>query len=206
MVRDLQRTGAAAFLLAAAGWFGSGNAQAQAAGAKQIEVAVTFDALRANHVTTGNGFFLEGGSLELSAPVYRGFAVVAIVSGATHGSASSSTAGLSLVTVVFGPRFRFAPHHGRLSMFVHGLAGEADGFHSVFDLGSGPVSNPVNGTTDSASSLAVEAGGGIDLLLHHGLGLRLVEADYLRTQLPNGAENLQNNLRLAAGLTFRWGR
>lgn len=186
---------------------GHSAAAQQSAGrnARPVELAVTFDAVRFNHVSTGTSFYLEGGSIELAAPVYRGLEVAASVTGAYATSKSPLVAGLDLVTVVFGPRYRYAPKRSRIAVFAQALAGEADGFHSVFALGSGPVSNPANGTTTSSNSLAVEAGGVLDLRLTPAVALRLVEADYLRTQLPNGATNVQNNLRLAGGIVVRWG-
>ena len=34
--------------------------------------------------------------------------------------------------------------------------------------------------------------------------LRAFEADWLRTQMPNATTNVQNNLRLGAGLIYRF--
>jgi hypothetical protein len=51
----------------------------------------------------------------------------------------------------------------------------------------------------------MQAGGGMELTLYRWLALRLFEAEYVRTQLPNGYANTQNDLRLSAGLTLRFG-
>jgi outer membrane immunogenic protein len=37
------------------------------------------------------------------------------------------------------------------------------------------------------------------------MALRALEADYYRTQFPNGLNDRQNNLRLSAGVIFRFG-
>jgi hypothetical protein len=58
----------------------------------------------------------------------------------------------------------------------------------------------------SAGSFALEAGGGLNLLFSKSLGVRLLEADYVRTSLPNNASNTQNDLRLAVGMTWHFGR
>ena len=50
----------------------------------------------------------------------------------------------------------------------------------------------------------LKAGGGMNLNLKPHLALRLFEADYLRTQLPNSTNNAQNNLQLGAGLVLRF--
>jgi outer membrane immunogenic protein len=38
------------------------------------------------------------------------------------------------------------------------------------------------------------------------LRVRAFEAEYFRTQFPNGANDRQNNLRLSAGLILNWGK
>ena len=60
--------------------------------------------------------------------------------------------------------------------------------------------------TTSANSFAVQAGGGLNLYLTRSLGIRLIEADYVRTALPNGAANTQNDMRLAFGVTYHIGK
>ena len=170
-----------------------------------VEVAVTYATLHSEHVT-GTDFWTQGGAVELYAEARGGLGVVASVTGVHANSTSPQSAGLDMVTVVFGPRYTYAPRRGRLSIFGQALVGEADGFHSVFAMGSGPAGNPVNGTTDSANSLALQTGGGLDVRVSPHLSVRALEAEYLRTQLPNGNDNLQNNLRLAAGVVYRFGR
>jgi Outer membrane protein beta-barrel domain len=172
---------------------------------RTTEVAITYGTLRSNHVTSSN-FWMQGGAVELHTRLYRGMGVVANVTGLHESSASSQVAPLDMVTVAFGPRYTYVPQRGRFSVFGEALAGEAEGFHSVFALGSGTANNVGNGTTDSDSSLAVQAGGGVDVRLSCNFAVRAVQVDYLRTQLPNGSDNVQNNLRFAAGLVYRFGQ
>ena len=180
---------------------GAGCAQASDKN-READVAFTYAAMRASERNT-TSFCLQGGAVELHGRFYRGLGVVASVTGMHEGSNSSLIAPLDLVTVVFGPRYTLDLHK-RASMFTEGLVGEAHGFHSVFAYGSGSVNNPDNGTTDSSTSFALQAGGGLDLRLTRHLSVRVVQADYLRTQLPNGAGNLQNNFRVSAGFIFRF--
>jgi hypothetical protein len=63
---------------------------------------------------------------------------------------------------------------------------------------------PVLGNT--ANSLALAAGGGLDISLARHFAVRAFEAEYFRTQFPNGANDRQNNLRLSAGLILNWGK
>jgi outer membrane immunogenic protein len=180
----------------------SPNLRAQ--GPDRVDIAVTYIALQATHTVNTGSLWLQGGAVEVHAPLFRGLGAVANVTGLHLGSDSPAVAPLDLVTVVMGARYAFLRRH-RISPYVQGLVGEADGFHSVFATGSGPV-NAVNGTTDSANSIAIQAGGGVDFRLSRQLSVRAIEADYLHTQLPNGGNNSQNNLRLAAGLVYRFGR
>jgi hypothetical protein len=69
-----------------------------------------------------------------------------------------------------------------------GLAGEANGFHSIFP--------GVNGAGSSTNSLALLVGGGTNVALSRHLAMRALDAAWLRTQLPNATTNAQNNVRL----------
>jgi hypothetical protein len=46
-------------------------------------------------------------------------------------------------------------------------------------------------------------GGGMEVGLNHGISLRLIQADYLYTHLPNLYDNYESNFRLGAGVAFR---
>ena len=52
----------------------------------------------------------------------------------------------------------------------------------------------------------MQAGGGLNVDLSGNFGLRALEVDYLRTTLPNGSANSQNDLRIAFGVIYRFGR
>ena len=78
-----------------------------------------------------------------------------------------------------------------------GLAGEANGFHSIFP--------GVNGAGSSTNSVALLVGGGTNVALSRHLAVRALDAAWLRTQLPNATTNAQNNVRLAAGVVFKFG-
>jgi hypothetical protein len=72
----------------------------------------------------------------------------------------------------------------------------AHGFDGLFPGAGGSLSG-------AASARAVLAGGGLDLTIHQHIAIRAIQADYLRTQLPNGKGNEQNLLRLGAGIVLR---
>ena len=162
-----------------------------------VDVGVTFNAARSLSAATGLNFWMEGGSAEFGVDAWKGFGFAANITG-THGS-SIGTSGipLSLITAVGGPRFRFHPAH-RVSLYAEFLAGRANGFDSLFPMPGGAQS--------AASSLALQAGGGLDLMLNHRFGVRAIQASWLRTQLPNATDNIQNTLELGAGVVFHFGR
>jgi hypothetical protein len=54
-------------------------------------------------------FWIQGGSIELGANVWRGLGIAADVTGTHTGSIGSSNLPLSLVTTTFGPRYRWHP-------------------------------------------------------------------------------------------------
>jgi len=163
--------------------------------ASSLEVAVTYNATRSVTVPNAN-FWMQGGSVELQARFYHGLGVVAEIAGAHIANIQSSGVNLDMVTATFGPRYNWAPAHRRYELFGQVLAGEANGFHSVF-----PTRNAV---IDSSNSLALKMGGGMNIALSRHIALRACEANWLRTQLPNATTNVQNNLDLGTGVVFRF--
>lgn len=160
---------------------------------QQLDLAITFTADRTNPVA-GKNQWLTGGSIELGTNVWRGFGIAAKVTGVTTTEIGTQGVPLSLVLATFGPRYRYT--HKKLSFYGEGLLGEANGFKSAF---AGP-----QGATDSANSLALQVGGGMDLRFGKHLSWRAVEANWTRTQLPNGTTDVQNHLMLGSGGVVRF--
>jgi hypothetical protein len=102
---------------------------------------------------------------------------------------------LSLVTTTFGPRYRWHPD-GRVSLYVQGLVGEANGFRSIFPA--------TVGSQPDANGFAAQFGGGVDYRLSDRFAMRVLDAGWARTQLPNGSDNVQNTLRLGAAIVLRF--
>jgi hypothetical protein len=104
-----------------------------------------------------------------------------------------------------GPRYTYVARAGhapaadrKVQLFGQGLFGGVHAFDAVFPSNSSVKSN--------ALSFALQAGGGLNLMLTKSIGIRLVEAEFVRTTLPNGGSNVQNDLRLAAGTTWHIGK
>ena len=171
----------------------------------EIDVAVTYVAERAKIASIDCGcFWLQGGSMNAAVTFYRGLGVAANLTGG-HASNIASGVDLDKVSYMMGPRYTypfkswfghdFGRHDGG-RIFGEGLIGGVHSFNTVV-----PTSAGVAG---AASSFVFQVGGGMDLPLRKGIGIRLFEADYVRSTLPNAGNSTQNDLRLAAGISFHF--
>jgi hypothetical protein len=166
------------------------------------DVAFFYAAERAQPVPGQGNFWFQGGSADIGVTLWRGWGVAASFE---TGTASNIATGIDekKITVVAGPRYTRTLWHpksneSRLQIFAQGMTGAAHGFGSIF---------PANGgTTDRATAIAVQAGGGFNYITSKGLGLRLLDAEYVRSLLPNAASDVQNDLRLGAGINFHFRR
>jgi predicted porin len=163
----------------------------------RLDLAVSYIAQDSLKASSSQNFWSQGGSVELGANVWRGLGIAADVTGTHAGSIGSSGIPLSMVTVTFGPRYRWYTQK-KLSLYGEALLGEASGFRSLFPSASGSRSD--------ANSMALQIGGGADYRLNKRFDIRLLDAAWLRTQFPNGTDNVQNNLHLGVGVVVRFGR
>lgn len=171
-----------------------------------IDVAVTYVAERAKITSIDCGcFWLSGGSVNAAFTFFHGLGIAANLTG-DHASNIQPEVDLDKVMFSMGPRYTYRPakwrnrylgNHG-ISIFGEGLVGGVHGFNTVF-----PSSRGAQG---AATSFAIQTGGGVDLLVAPNIGIRVVEADYVRSTLPNNGNNTQNDLRLAAGISFHFRR
>jgi hypothetical protein len=176
--------------------FGLRPLQGQETQAGRGELAVTFVAQRSLKANTSQDFWMEGGSAEIGVSLVRGLAVVADVTGAHTASTGPSGVPLDLIMLTLGPRYRWHLRR-RLSLYGQVLFGEATGSNSLFPTPAG--SEP------SARSFALQVGGGVDFPIAHRFAIRALDVGYLRSTLPNGTNNVQNTLRLGAGVVWRFG-
>ena len=107
------------------------------------------------------------------------------------GTTFSGSASDKHYTFVFGPRVQFG--HGRTNPFVHAL----------FGVDHETVSASLLGVSSSVSDNAFASawGGGLEYGVSKHLGV-VTDADYLMTR---HASATQNNIRVSAGLSFRFG-
>jgi hypothetical protein len=159
----------------------------------RLEATLTYNPVLAN-VTIGDEFGMQGGSVQIQAKLWHKFCAVADIAGLHTANVNGSGVELTLVTATFGPRYILTRH--RMVFFGQVLVGEAFGVNGAF-----PTSTSMNST---ANSLALQIGGGINLPFTRHFAVRALDADWLRTQLPNATTNVQNNLRLGAGVVYRF--
>jgi hypothetical protein len=168
----------------------------------QIDVAITYVTERAKVASVDCGcFWLQGGGMNAAVTVYRGLGVAANLTGG-HASNIANGVELDKVSFMMGPRYTyrrtnwFGHGSGGSSVFAEGLIGGVHGFNTVVPT--------ANGVVGAASSFVFQVGGGVEVPLRKGIGIRLIEADYVRSTLPNNGNNTQHDLRLAAGISFHF--
>jgi hypothetical protein len=158
-----------------------------------VDVALMGDAERTQY-TPGDSLWLYGASGEVAFNLLHKFGVVVNASGATTQGGNGGQS-FSKVTTTAGPRFTVPLGQSRTSIFAEGLFGGSHGFNTYFPSPTGPQT--------SATSLAIEAGGGINFSVNRTWSVRLIDAHYVRTQFSNGATNRQQDLQLGAGIVWR---
>ena len=179
-----------ALLLSVAGAYGQG--------ASPVEIALGYSYVHSNAPVAGCGCFnMNGGIGGFAASLGHGFSAVAEAGGYFQNNVDNSGRSLQVETLLFGPRYSSA-HWKRWTPFAQALFGGA--------LGSGTLYGPNATTSGSASGFALSAGGGLDFNVSQHMSVRIFQADYLMTRLPNFINNYQNNFRISAGVVFHIGR
>ena len=180
---------------------------------RHATLAVTYTGESSKQASrTDSGFWLNGGGLDGALTFNHGVGLAANLS-VVHGESFNNGSSIGKTTIAFGPRytkdttdwvrkgnwmkkedwFKKAP---RSQVYLEALFGIAHGFGGGF---------PENETiAASANSIAVQLGAGIDVMLSRHFGARLFELDYIHTELPNGAANSQDDLRLSVGVTYHF--
>lgn len=167
---------------------------AQSSPAPNLPVNIRFAATKANAPPGSCGcFFLVGGSADTAFFVLPRVALAVEVGGNTVDQVAGTTRGLSTLTLLAGPRYTLP--FRRVSVSGQALFGAARGFDADF----------TNGTrrADTATAFGMALGGFAEYELSRVWSLRLAQVDYVQTNLPNGVDNRQRNIRFGAGVTFR---
>jgi outer membrane immunogenic protein len=198
-MRMLKRAGV--LFAAALGMLGATWVGAAAQTIDRLEIGGNYSYVRTNAPPGGCGCFsLNGGAgwvgYDLTPKLGTGsLALIGEFGGGHASDVNSTTANLTLTSYMAGPRLAW--RRGMVSPFAQILLG---GAHA-----SGELTPTSAGTSGSANSFAMAAGGGVDIRLTRHLGLRAVQLDYYLTRFMNGVNDQQNNLRVSVGVVWRFG-
>lgn len=93
---------------------------------------------------------------------------------------------------LFGPRYRLKPVFKRYVPYAQMLGGGSEEISSY---------TAVQGVVGAAFSV----GGGVSTTINPHFGWTIFEVDWVHSYVPNAQNNLQNDLRVSSGITFRLG-
>jgi outer membrane protein OmpA-like peptidoglycan-associated protein/opacity protein-like surface antigen len=156
--------------------------------------------------------WLSGGSTSLAINANRYLGFVADFGGYhanKFGPDAPPTGGVvnasgNVFTYMVGPRLSL--RHGRVTPFAQALFGGVYASDVTVNGCSGVGCTPL----PSENAFTMTAGGGLDITLTHHVALRLFQAEYLMTRFADrsssaGQTARQDDLRLSAGIVFRFG-
>jgi outer membrane protein OmpA-like peptidoglycan-associated protein len=185
-------------LAAAAGW-AQQSPKPEPSSTVSTDLGITFATERSQLVPGNCCFWFKGGGADVAFNFFKGWGIAASLTG-DHAGNVAPDVDVNKISYMAGPRYTWTAWSGanqhRLQMYAQGLFGGAHGFDGVY-----PTST---GTTSSANSFAIQAGGGLNYYFNRHWGVRLLEADFVRTAMPNGVDDVQHDLRLAFGVTYHF--
>jgi opacity protein-like surface antigen len=180
----------------------SDRARAQAIQWPRVDIFAAYSYLRSTTAISGEPINLDGGSFSAAFYLNRWLGVAGDV-GVYHAGNIANQFSLTLWSYQAGPRVRlhndtrFTPY----GQFLIG-GGHAGGTLYTSSLGFGLAPIGAN------NSFLFTVGGGLDCRLNGRIGIRIVQAEYLRSEFLNGSSvgHQQNNFRLSTGIVFKFGK
>jgi len=182
-------------------------------GVPRVELFAGYSYLRAVPTQTDNRLmWMNGGSASIAFNMNRYLGLVADFGAYTNSKMRFTGAYTSTVDVdnsnvaalsyLFGPRLSLRKYD-RITPFAQVLFG---GVHAnKVTLKSCTFSCTLLPDQDT---FAMTAGGGLDLRVRRHLAIRIIQAEYLMTRFSSyttGSAGTQNDIRLSAGVVFRFG-
>jgi outer membrane protein OmpA-like peptidoglycan-associated protein len=164
------------------------------------DLGITFATERSKVAPDDCCFWFKGGGADVAVSFWKGWGIAATLTG---DQASDVTPGVDVNKISFlaGPRYTWTgfsgANHHRWQLYGQGLFGVAHGFDGLYPSG--------NTVKSSANAFALQTGAGLNYYFTRHWGVRLIEADYVRTEFPNTNDDLQNDFRLAFGITYHFG-
>lgn len=163
------------------------------------DVAATFAVEKSQVIPSDCCFWFKGGGLD-AAITFKNRIGVAVALTADHASNVTTGVDADKWAVMGGPRYTWtivpkkSSSGARYQVFAQALLGGVHGFD-----GSYPALPTIQ---SSANGVAAQLGGGMNYLWNRNWGIRLFEADFVRTGLPNNAGDVQHDFRLSFGITY----
>jgi len=146
----------------------------------------------------------NGWNTSVTGNVKKWVGLTADISGHYGSSAYLSDMTDHRLSALFGPTFSYRKI-SRVTPFAHFLLGvtrqTVQGKIPIVCPATVPVC-PVLAFTQTSSAFTFATGGGVDLRLTKHVWIRAVQADYVR---PNFTNDTQNNVRISAGIVYRFG-
>lgn len=164
-------------------------------GVSKADLAFGYNYIDSNAPPGGcHCFSMNGGFVSGDVSVTNWLSFVGEVTGNHASHISSLGQNLTLTTFLGGPRASL--HLRRVTPFGEALFGAVRGTGSYFPTATS--------STSSASSFGFSTGGGMDIALSRHFDLRALNVKYLRSSLPNGVEDTQNEFQISTGIVFRF--
>lgn len=165
---------------------------ANAQDAPKVEIFGGYSYLRADDA---DELDLHGWNASAAVNFKKCAGIVADFSGHYDDIRVSPTVKVDLNSHLFliGPRFTYR-NHKVLSPFGHVLVGAA--------RSRAKTSTPIGNVEVTDTAFALAAGGGLDIVVHPRVALRLFQADYILTRFDDDS---QHNFRVSTGLVLRLG-
>ena len=169
------------------------HAQTAPGSALQIDVAGVGSYVSAIAANSAGTYSLYGGGGSAAFHLTNHFSIVADV-GIDHFTGLPPALSSTMYTYLAGPRYT-ARRVRRFVPFAQAL------------LGGGRLNANSGGIHAGENAFVMAIGGGVDLPLAGRLSIRLIQADYLLTRFDRnfGSSATQNDVRVSAGVVFRFG-
>ena len=161
---------------------------------RDLEIAGSFTTVRANAAPTDCGcFFMYGGNAQAALVGQKGVGVIADFGRTSANNINGDGNNLTLSTYMGGVRYVPRFQAKKFSTYVQALVGVAH-TSSNFAIDA------------NATRLAASAGGGINYVLTRRWDVRVLEASYLMTRIPNAAKIPTPASTVTTGVVFHFSR
>jgi opacity protein-like surface antigen len=154
-----------------------------------LDIAGGFTAVHANAAPAQCGcFYMYGGSAQVVANDASGISFVFDYGTTNTSNINGENHNLRLSTYLAGGRYTYRSQR-KFSPFGQVLVGVGH-------------SNTNFVIDKSTSTIAFSTGGGVDYDISSRFSIRIAQAEYLLTHVPNGVNNEQNQIRLTSRVVF----